>query len=175
MASIRHPAPSLSPSPIRFPYRDPDGFLGVIGDVLVLVARHESTLEGCDAVRAELERVKRDGSPPVALVVIIESSAGMPDASVRKAFGAILSELGSAIGAYAAIHESTGFHGAAARAIVTSVLLASRPSFPHSVFGSLEPAAAWLIEKRAFSPDRPELLVGLIENVRRTARSLPLP
>ncbi|HEX9622654.1 MAG TPA: hypothetical protein VF989_21075 [Polyangiaceae bacterium] len=107
----------------------------------------------------------------VALIQVIEETAEASNASVRRGLARLLTRHAAKIPCSAFIVGGTGFHAAAARAIITSVALVSKARFPQVVLSNPMAAANWVdrhLNSDAQLP-RAAALGAAIERVRLAA------
>jgi hypothetical protein len=121
-----------------------DFAIAVYRDVFVLVWRHDTTMEGCAAVRHDLFEMAQTRPKGLALITIVEELAPMPPAESRQELAKILTDASDHIRASAVVFEGTGFRAAAVRSVVVGLTMLARQKFPHKVFGNLPDAASWM-------------------------------
>lgn len=121
-----------------------DYAIAVYRDLFLLVWRHETTMEGCAAVREELFGLARSRPEGIALITIVEELAPMPPSNSRQALAKILTDASGHIRGSAVVFEGTGFRAAAVRSAVVGLTVLARQKFAHKVFSNLSDAATWL-------------------------------
>jgi hypothetical protein len=118
------------------------------------------------------ELAERNGR--IVLLQIVEPGAIMPSTAVRDAISLLLKEHAPAMLGSAVVFEGDGFRGAAARAVVSTMALVTRLSFPHQIFASVPVALRWLDERQPaggyYLRDQLESAVARLRLQARAAR-----
>ena len=121
-----------------------DYCMGTRNGVLILIWRQETTIDGVEAVRREIELLGRAHPKGIGLLTIVEQAAPMPSSQARNGLARTLADFGKVINHSAVVFEGGGFRAAAIRGVVTGLTLLARPPFPHKVFATLEDGASSL-------------------------------
>lgn len=121
-----------------------DHCVAVWGPVVILIWRHETTLDGVRAVDERLHDFARTNPSGGGLMTIIEANAPLPEAHVRDALAGVLKKHPVAIKSSAVVHEGSGFRAAAVRGVVTGLTLLARQPFPHRIFATVDDGSRWL-------------------------------
>jgi hypothetical protein len=91
-----------------------------------------------------LETHAARNAPGIAFIQVIEDETPPLEISTRPAVARMLQRHTSKIRCAAFVVGGTGFGAAAARAVITSVLLMSKTNFPQVVFSNVITAANWV-------------------------------
>ncbi|UQA60695.1 hypothetical protein [Polyangium aurulentum] len=111
---------------------EPGFGIATLGPTVILVWRARPTLSGVRAVREVMTRMSGLHEDGIALLVVLERHAALPDAPVREAMIGAVRSLGHKLLAMVALHEHTGFAAAAVRSVVVGLALVTR-ALPLSV------------------------------------------
>jgi hypothetical protein len=133
--------------------------LGVLGEILVLHYGETPTMAAARVLdlASNHPAMVRIGQPRV--LIVIEPNARAPEANVRNATQKTLQRYESKTTAIAYAILGEGFAGAAARAVVSGMLLFVKPKYPAKVFATLSAASQWLLSQgpRGLPTERLEL------------------
>jgi len=101
-------------------------------EIVALVWRHDTTLEGIQNSNTLVAEVAHLHPKGIALLTLISAVAPMPSSEARKALADLMSS-NRYIRCSAVIMEGTGFRAAAVRSVVTGLTLLSRHEYPHRI------------------------------------------
>lgn len=125
---------------------DANHCLGSHGPILVIVWRHETTRSAVMNVRRAALALAARRPGELGLMMIVETTAEAPSGEVRAVVAQAMGDFGHLVRRSALVHEGTGFHAAAVRAVVTGLSLVARQPYPQQVFDSVERAATWIVQ-----------------------------
>jgi len=111
---------------------EPGFGIATLGPTVLLVWRERPTLAGVHAVREVMTRLSGLHEDGIALLVVLERHAALPDAPVRDAMISAVRSVGHKLLAMVALHEHTGFAAAAVRSVVVGLAFVTR-ALPLSV------------------------------------------
>lgn len=145
-----------------------DHAIAVWRDVVVILWKRETTLDGVAATGRGVKAALKGSPEGAALMTIVEAGAAMPPAEARDALARQLAEHGEHIRCSAVVYEGAGFRAAAVRSVVTGLSLLAKQPFPHKVFATVNAASAWMagLLPQGGLPTRD--LVQAISDVRET-------
>jgi hypothetical protein len=123
---------------------DEDHSLGSWNQVVVAVWRGETRPAAVVDLAAFIAECAARHSGGVCLVQVIEEASPPPNANARKAFAAMHGEQAEHIRRSALVYTKRGFPGAAARAVMTGVVMLNPPRFAHELFAAIPQALSWI-------------------------------
>lgn len=114
----------------------------------------------------ELVRSWEAAAEPLLLLTVIEKHAPVPSLDARMELIAFLKACNGQVARHALVFEGDGFREATVRAVVSALLMFSRPTYPYRVFASIGAAARFLAggKQGALAP---HLVIRLLRDVRR--------
>jgi hypothetical protein len=134
--------------------------LGICEDALVLYYARAPTLESVRTIDIAIKNPTVARLKRVLVLVVIDAVSRAPEADVRVAMRRSVQSQESRTVALAYAILGTGFSNAAARAVVSGMLLLGRPKYPTKVFPTVSAASQWLLsqgEKSSTSDSRDRL------------------
>jgi hypothetical protein len=145
--------------------------LGICEDTLVIYYAKAPTLESVRTIDNATKHPAVARLNRVFALVVIDAISRAPETEVRAAMHRSIRSQASRTVALAYAILGSGFSNAAARAVVSGILLLVRPPYPIKVFPTLPAASQWLLsqgEPRSTSdsrqrPERAEQLERLNE------------
>ena len=143
--------------------------ISTLANVIVLIWTGAPSVDGVKTCTSAFTTLRReDPKSKVGLLSIIEQEAGhgTMDASVRNELSRMLKDNEKAIQAAAVVFEAQGFKATVVRSVVTAIQMASRVSFPSSVFQDRFAGAKWLVDHMPGSPASLAALTPLLRNTR---------
>jgi len=123
-------------------YRDAAHCIAWSGNVQMIVSLEPPTNEVMQKIIGGLDALSARCRCGTGSLVVINSDCPPPSDEARRYIKAELAR--SSMVAAAQVVEGTGFRGAAMRAVLSMLQLASRASYPMSVFSGVPEGAAWL-------------------------------
>lgn len=148
----RNMSAGLGPaSPLRAEIRvaTPDHVLATWKNVVILVWRKETTVEGSHAAKRVYDNLANECPGGVFLCTIVEAKAPAPASDARKELANFLAGCSGKMIMSAVVHEGVGFTAAMVRSVVTGLALVAKLPYPHKVFATVAEGDAWF---RANSP-----------------------
>ena len=146
-------------------YRNEAHCIAWSGNVQVILSLEPPTSEVMRKIISGLEALAARCACSTGALLVINSDCPPPNEEARRYIRAELAR--SSMVAAAQIVEGTGFRGAAMRAVLSMVQLASRAPYPMAVFGNVPEGASWLtaeLAKRAgIAPDPADVVKAVIE------------
>jgi hypothetical protein len=112
--------------------RTHDYALASWNEIVAVVWRHQTTLEGIESSKALVAEVAYRYPRGIAMLTIVSDVAPMPSSEARQAMAHLMAT-SPFIRCSALIMEGTGFRAAAVRSVVTGLTLLARHEFPHRV------------------------------------------
>lgn len=131
-------------------YEDEAHKIAWFGNVELILSREAPSPAVMRRIIAELEALAHDCECRTGALLIIDSTCKPPSEEARTYIRKELAR--SSMVAAAQVVEGSGFRGAAMRAVLSVIQLASRPPYPMQIFSRVEDAASWLcpeVEQRA--------------------------
>lgn len=164
------------PEPVQITYSDDGAALSIWRNVMISYYREQATEERMRHFRATQRELSKQPDPVGCMIVSSLHSRAKMD--LNEATRAAIIE---AIKAYehrdlavAVVIQARGFLGTTVRALVSGLILLSRPKYPMKIFGDLDEGAAWLVEK--MRGGRPGTTArALVEAVEETGARVPMP
>lgn len=164
------------PEPVQITYSDDGAALSIWRNVMISYYREQATEERMRHFRATQRELAKQPDPVGCIIVSSLHSRAKMD--LNEATRAAIIE---AIKAYehrdlavAVVIQARGFLGTTVRALVSGLILLSRPKYPMKIFGDLDEGAAWLVEK--MRGGRPGTTASaLVEAVEETGARVPIP
>lgn len=149
-------------------YVGPDHVVAMYSGVLFMVIQDDPRPDVLEHQQRWMRKLKADSPDGAGFIVVLRSDVPAPKDSARANIRRVLVEFGTVVNAGAIVVEGTGFIAATLRSVLSLMNLASRPSYPLKVFGSLSEACYWLPrqiggKRRTVSPLE---LLGVIEEVK---------
>jgi hypothetical protein len=160
-ANSESPRSAALPHGAKIVHVEKDYALASLGDVFIVIWRHETSLSGTEAVRRECFEFAKSRPEGIALLTIIEERAPMPPAEPRSQLASFMRDASDIIKASGVVFEGSGFRAAAVRSVVISLTMLAGQKYPHKVFANLIETAVFL-----------EREVGSVLAAGFTARSL---
>jgi len=130
----------------RLVHCDSDYALGHSGRIFAVIWREQTTVAGAEHLARAYQEFVKTGER-YGLVTIIEADAPLPESDARDAVAEFLNGISETCVVSSVIFEGAGFRSAAVRAVVTGLTMLARQAYPHRVFGSVEEAAPWYVER----------------------------
>jgi len=121
--------------------------LGICEDALVLYYAQAPTLESVRIIDIAIKHPAVARLKQVHALVVIDAVSRAPEADVRAAMQRSIRSQESRTVALAYAILGTGFTNAAARAVVSGMLLLRRPQYPAKVFPTVSAASQWLLSQ----------------------------
>jgi len=121
--------------------------LGICEDVLVLYYAQAPTLESVRTIDIAIKHPTVARLKRIHVLVVIDSGSRAPEADARVAMQRSIRSQASRTAALAYAILGTGFSNAAARAVVSGILLLLRPKYPTKVFPTVSAASQWLLSQ----------------------------
>jgi hypothetical protein len=151
----------------------PDQIVATWKNVVLLIWRQETTVEGVRAAKATYDELSASCPGGVILATVVEWNAPAPPVDARKELARFLSGCSGRMILSAVVHEGAGFRAAMVRSVVTGLALVAKLPYPHKVFVTVADAEGWF---RACSPVArawsPGDLVAVTTEVRQRASRL---
>jgi hypothetical protein len=127
-------------------YLDEDIGIGTAKDVFVVVWRERTTLETVARACSEFQSYANSWGRELAMMVVVEEHAKMPDPGAREAIASFLATASDKLVIAALVYEGQGFVAASIRGVVIGLTLLARQPYPYRVFASVGEAAQWFFE-----------------------------
>jgi serine/threonine protein kinase len=144
-----------------------DGFLlGGWGDVVVAVWRQSPTPAMAAHVALVLDAFAARHAAGIVVLNVLEGEGALPTEDAREKIAFDMKRRESVTRAIAFVYEGEGFLAARARSVIGGIVMASRRKAAKT-FATAGGAVAWLSESRALKAVRPEILLAVVEEVRR--------
>ena len=134
--------------------------LGICEDTLVIYYAKAPTLESIRTIDSATKHPAVVHLDRVLALVVIDAVSRAPETEVRSAMHKSIQSQASRTIALAYAILGSGFSNAAARAVVSGMLLFVRPAYPTKVFPTVLAASQWLLsqgEKRSPADARQRL------------------
>jgi hypothetical protein len=149
-------------------YADGDSCAGLIGPVLVFVARGRPAAIQVKLMNEWGERLRREYPQGAGFVVIVRSDAPVPTEQERVYMRGCFEACEGFARAVGMVIEGEGFVAATLRAAATAVTLVMRMPMPFKIFGNVEGAAYFVLNKLPLETrPTPHRLVTGITALRR--------
>lgn len=113
--------------------RDDDYVLASWQQIFVVVWRHDTTLQGVEALHRECRQFAAEHARGIGLLTIVSEKAPMPASAARHAVADFLAQGSTYIKCSAVLMEGTGFRAAAVRSVVTGLTMLAKQAYPHRV------------------------------------------
>jgi hypothetical protein len=113
-------------------------------NALLQIARKELATEDIGRFEGALEELLASCPSGVAIVTLVEETAGAPQGQAREAMAKIAKAVAWGVACNAVIIEGDGFQAAAKRGYAASINWLIRRSFPHHIFATVDEAAPWI-------------------------------
>lgn len=130
----------------RLVHSETDYALGHCGRIFAVIWRDQTTVAGAQHLARAYHEFAKAGES-YGLITIIEADAPLPESEARDAVAEFLNGISETCVVSSVIFEGAGFRSAAVRAVVTGLTMLARQAYPHRVFGSVEEAAPWYVER----------------------------
>jgi hypothetical protein len=158
------------PADLRIVHEEPDFTLATLENTFLWCFRGDVSLDRIRRSRpVHRDLLARYPSGIAALTIICENVPLMMPADSRDAANAITKEFQPHYRGLATVILGTGFRGAAARAVISSINLFARVGCPNQVFEDPAGAGTWLA-RTAADPKRGVSLAGLSDAAVRVRR-----
>jgi len=121
--------------------------LGICEDTVVIYHARAPTLESVHLIDNAIKHQAVARLERILALVVIDALSRTPDVEVRNAMQRSLLSHASRTVALAYAIMGTGFSNAAARAVVSGMLVFVRPPYPTKVFPTVSAASQWLLSQ----------------------------
>lgn len=121
-----------------------DYALGLWANLLIVLFRVRTTVEGADDIRETCAQVEKEFANGIGMLTIIEQHAPAPDGEARAGLADLMRNAGY-IKASGVAFEGSGFRAAMVRSIIAGLSMIARQPYPHRVFSNLTDTLDWLI------------------------------
>jgi len=148
-------------------YQDDAHCIAWVGNVQLVLSREAPTSAIMRKIIAELEELSKDCGGGTGTLLVINSDCKPPSDEARTYIRTELAN--SSMVAAAQVVEGTGFRGAAMRAVLSVLQLASRTRYPMEIFSGVDEGARWLcseLRTRLGRAPEPLLLVNAVRTLR---------
>ncbi len=138
--------------------------VGAAGPVLLSVFDGLGEMDGVVRVQRAAIALSRKRRSPIGSLVVVgdgKTIVNGGDSQQRADFQKALKEVDSVMFATAVVVTSSGFGGAALRAFVSGVILASRAPYPMKVFDAFVLGRDWLVERGVDASERASVSAAL--------------
>jgi len=153
-------------------YHDDAHCIAWLGNVQFILSREAPSSAIMRTIIRELEALSKDCGGGTGALLVINSDCKPPSEEARTYIRMELAK--SSMVAAAQVVEGTGFRGAAMRAVLSVLQLASRARYPMEIFSGVEEGAHWLSgelrTRLGRSPDASALVAAV-----RGLQSTPAP
>jgi hypothetical protein len=165
LEDVRTKLPASSDASVL--YAGEDHVAGLVGPVLVVLARGEPGEEILTQAPRWIDRLLTRYPQKGAYMVVIQTSAKPPGDVGRKRIDRAYTEYGRGVHAGAIVIEGKGFMAASIRSALSVIMLASRYPYPQKTFATVGEAAPFLSGKLpAAHPFTAAQLVAGVEDLR---------
>lgn len=154
-------------NPPRITVLEPAFVTGYRDDLFIGVWRGTVTLAGVNEWARQFEHMLARNPKGFVAISIVEATAPLPDAAVRKAVASTMDRTAGVL-AMAGVHEATGFTGAAIRSVLLSLSNMTSGPYPRRIFGAQAEMAKWLapyLDQSSF-PLNAKQIAALVEEFR---------
>ena len=159
---------------VDIPIVTADYVFGRWGRVAFVVWRSKTQPDGVRAGERWFESVVEAVGGPILLLTVLEEKVKLPDLEARVELARFLGSAEGKIERSAVVFEGEGFRATSIRAVVSGVLIFSRPSYPHRVFSTVGAAARFLVGGRGGTP-APHLVIRATRDARRRPPMVAFP
>ena len=144
-----------------------DHCVAIFGNLLLMVVRNDPEPSFARLLPLYLKRLKAQATGPIGFFVVVRADAPPPVEEARATLKSAFQTFNASMAFGALTLETTGFVGASMRSVVNLLILATRPTFPLKVFGSVNDAARWLIQTQPRAEETSlSDLVQIVESLR---------
>ena len=126
-------------------YHDEAHAIAWVGNVQIILSREAPTSAVMRTLIRELEELSKDCGGGTGALLVIDSDCKPPSEEARAYIREELAK--SSMAAAAQVVQGTGFRGAAMRAVLSVLQLASRTRYPMMIFSGVEEGAQWLCDE----------------------------
>jgi len=123
-------------------YHDDAHCIAWVGNVQLILSREAPTSAVMRTIIRELEALSKNCGGGTGALLVINSDCKPPSEEARTYIRTELAN--SSMVAAAQVVEGTGFRGAAMRAVLSVLQLASRTRYPMEIFSGVDEGARWL-------------------------------
>jgi hypothetical protein len=132
--------------------RPSDGLIAAQkGEVCIAIWRHKPHQMTFGIQRSMLARTVATYPAKAKFLCVVESGAPAPDDDVREASADMVNEHGDKLSKVACVIEGDGLRAAANRAVLAAMSLFVQSPVATKFFGSVDSAAAWLLESEGLA------------------------
>lgn len=157
---------------LRTLYVGGDHCISLHDNVLLLVAKNDPEPSFTSLLPTIVRRLKAEAAGPVGFLVVVTADAPPPADEARARLRAAFDTFNASMAFGALVVERTGFVGASMRSVVNVLVLASRPTYPMKVFGSIDDAARWVVQTQGEAEGRSApALAQLVESLKTDYRA----
>jgi hypothetical protein len=144
-----------------------DHCVAVLGNLLLMVVRNDPEPSFARLLPLFVKRLKAQATGPIGFFVVVRADTPPPGEEARATLRSAFQTFNASMAFGALTLETTGFVGASMRSVVNLLLLATRPTFPLKVFGSVDEAARWLLQTQPQAEEMSQsALVQIVESLR---------
>jgi len=151
-------------------YQDDAHRIAWFGNVQLILSSEAPTSAVMRTIIRELEALSKDCGGGTGALLVINSDCKPPSEEARTYIRTELAN--SSMVAAAQVVEGTGFRGAAMRAVLSVLQLASRTRYPMEIFSSVEEGSRWLCSELRTRLGRAPEYSALVSAVR-TVQTAP--
>ncbi len=159
-------------------YQDDAHCIAWLGNIEIILSREAPTSAIMRTIIRELEALSKDCGGGTGALLVINSDCKPPSEEARAYIRTELAN--SSMVAASQVVEGTGFRGAAMRAVLSVLQLASRAPYPMEIFSGVDEGARWLcteLRTRLGRAPEPLTLITAVRGLQtvRTKVSVVLP
>lgn len=135
-------------------YVGPDHCIALHRNLLIAVALDDPRPNFTQLLPGFLERLQRQAKGPYGFMVVLPPENPPPKEQARETIKKAFHQFGEVCTFGAMALEMTGFLAAGQRSVINLIMLAVRPSFSMKVFGTVDEASRFVVEKQAREPQQ---------------------
>jgi hypothetical protein len=146
-------------------YRDPEHVMTLLGPVAITYSIAAPSV----ALMKTWSDAMDQWAPPIAMLVVIDVRARIPDRDTKRAIQEMVTRHQSRIAAFAYVVEGQGLGAGALRSALSLIGLVARYPFPQRVTATTEDATPWLLRHLALdlrAPQDEALVIQAVESMR---------
>ncbi len=142
LSSVQRSTRAQIPMRVMMRHEEDAHRIAWFGNVQMIFSREAPTPAMMRRIILELDGLAKQCGCATGALLVIDSSCSPPSDEARTYIRTELAR--SSMRAAAQVVEGTGFRGAAMRAVLSVIQLASRPPYPMSIFSRVDEGVTWL-------------------------------
>jgi hypothetical protein len=128
-------------------YSDAEHCIAAAGRAVISFSLQPPSQGYLKAWTAAMDRLARESSQPISVIILIDSRASVPDDAAKAAIRETVLRHQKQIRAFAYVIEGQGFAAAAMRSAISFISLVARYRFPQKTFANIAGATAWTMQQ----------------------------